>query len=375
MKKNLALLVSLIFVVGLFSGFAAKQEEIKIGVVAPLSGAVSTYGNSAKNALMLLQDQVNAAGGINGKKLNLISYDDEGKAATAATVGSKLINQDRVVAIVGPLTSGCANALGPIAQASKIPMITGTATAASVTSAGNFIFRTCFIDPFQGTVVAKFALKDLKTKKVAILYDNGNDYSKGLAEAFEKSFKAIGGTIIAKETYSTGDQDFNAQITKIKSKSPAALYLPDYYNVVGLIAKQARAQGITVPLLGCDGWDSAELKKFGGTAVNNSYFSNHYSADSTSPEVVKFVKEYKAKYKAVPDALAALSYDAGKILIDAIKKSGKTDGESIRKALVKTNIKVVSGKVTFDNNRNAIKSAVILKVDKGTVKYVKTVNP
>jgi branched-chain amino acid transport system substrate-binding protein len=375
MKRNLALLLSLIFVVGLFSGFTAKQGEIKIGVVEPLSGAVSTYGNSAKNALMLLQDQVNATGGINGKKLNLISYDDEGKAATSATVGSKLINQDKVVAIIGPLTSGCANALAPIAQASKIPMVTGTATAANVTSAGNFIFRTCFIDPFQGTVVAKFALKDLKAKKVAILYDNGNDYSKGLAESFEKSFKSIGGTIVAKETYSTGDQDFNAQITKIKAKGPAALFLPDYYNVVGVIAKQARAQGITVPFLGCDGWDSAELKKFGGDAVNNSYFSNHYSADSTSPEVVKFVKEYKAKYKAVPDALAALSYDAGKILIDAIKKSGKTDGESIRKALAKTNIQVVSGKVSFDKDRNAIKSAVILKVDKGTVKFVKTVNP
>lgn len=376
LKKKLVLLLSFVFVVALFAGFTTRTSGvIKVGVIEPLSGADGAFGKSAKNAIQLLQEQVNAAGGINGQKINFVYYDDEAKPATAATVGSKLINQDRVVAIVGPLTSSCANAVAPIAVAAGIPLISGTATNPTVTQNGKFIFRACFIDPFQGTVVAKFAKTDLKAKTAAVLYDNGNDYSKGLAEFFQKAFIAAGGRIVDVDTYSTGDKDFNAQLTKIKNAKPDVVLLPDYYSVVGVIAKQARAQGITVPMLGGDGWDSADLFKIGQSAVDNCYFSDHYTATSTAPLVVKFVKEYKAKYKSVPDSMAALNYDAAKIMLDAIKRSGKTDGESIRKALVKTNITVVSGHVTFDANRNAVKSAVILKALKGNFIYVKTVNP
>lgn len=375
LKKKMALLLSFMFVVAIFSGFAAKKSDLKIGVIEPLSGADGAFGKSAKNAIELLQEQVNATGGINGQKVSFIYYDDEAKPATAATVGSKLINQDKVVAIVGPLTSGCANAVAPIAVAAGIPLISGTATNPTVTATGKFIFRACFIDPFQGTVVAKFAKTDLKAKTAAVLYDNGNDYSKGLAEFFQKGFKAAGGKIVDVDTYSTGDKDFNAQLTKIKNAKPDVILLPDYYSVVGVIAKQARAQGIMVPLLGGDGWDSADLFKIGGSAVNNCYFSDHYTATSTAPLVVKFVNEYKAKYKSVPDSMAALNYDAAKIMLDAIKRAKKTDGESIRQALVKTNITVVSGHVTFDANRNAVKSAVILKALKGKFVFVKTVNP
>lgn len=376
LKKKMALLLSLMLVVSLFAGFKASAGGvIKIGVDEPLSGGFSAFGTSAKKAIQMLQDEVNKSGGILGKQVSFIYYDDEGKPASAATVGAKMISQDKVVAIVGPLTSGCANALAPIAVSNKIPLITGTATNPTVTQNGAFIFRACFIDPFQGTVVAKFAKSDLKAKTAAVLFDNGNDYSKGLAEFFQKSFTAGGGKIVDVDTYSTNDQDFNAQLTKIKEANPDVILLPDYYNVVGVIAKQARALGITVPLLGGDGWDSDKLTEVGGDAVNNCYFSDHYTPSSTAPLVTKFVKAYKAKYKTVPDAMAALNYDAAKIMLDAIKRAGKTDGESIRKALLTTNINVVSGHVSFDKDRNAVKSAVILTVKDGKFSFVKTVNP
>jgi branched-chain amino acid transport system substrate-binding protein len=372
LKKKVALFLTLVFVVAMFSGFSSAKPVIKIGVVEPLTGGVSTFGNSAKQAIQILEKQTNDAGGINGQKVQFVYADDEGKAVSAATVGKKLISQDKVVAIVGPLTSGCTNALAPIAQANKIPLITGTATNPNVTQNGNFIFRSCFLDSFQGKVVANFAKTDLKAKTAAVLYNNGDDYSKGLAEFFQKAFIAAGGKIVDSETYSTNDTDFNAQLTKIQNNNPDVLFLPDYYNTVSVIAVQARALGLDIPLLGGDGWDSEKLTTMGGDAVNNSYFSNHYTPTSKAPEVVKFVNAYKAKYGKIPDAMAALNYDAAKIMLDAIKRAGKTDGESIRKALVKTNITVVSGHVTFDKNRDAVKAAVILKVANGKVDFLKT---
>lgn len=372
----MALFLSLVLVVALFAGCGAKKSsELKIGVVEPLSGGFGAFGQSAKNAISMLQDDVNKDGGINGQKVNFLFQDDEGKPATAATVGTKLISEDKVVAIVGPLTSGCANALAPIAVQNKIPLISGTATNPTVTQNGEYIFRACFIDPFQGQVVAKFVSEDLKAKKAAVLYDNGNDYSKGLQEFFQKSFKEAGGAIVDVETYNTNDKDFSAQLTKIKATNPDVVLVPDYYNVDGVVAKQARALGITVPFVGGDGWDSTDLVKVGGTAVEGCYFSDHYSADSTSPEVVKFVQEYQAKYKVKPDAMAALNYDAAQIMLDAIKKANSTDGDKIRQSLVNEDITVVSGHVKFDANRNAVKSAVIITVKDGQFKFVKTVNP
>ncbi|MBU3075173.1 ABC transporter substrate-binding protein [Clostridium estertheticum] len=379
-KKKMSLLLSMSMAIGLLAGCGAKSAsttgEIKIGVVLPLTGSVSSFGKSGQNGIKLLEDQVNKAGGINGRKIKFIYEDDEGKPDTATTVGTKLISSDNVVAIVGPLTSGSAIALGPIATQSKVPMITGSGTNPDVTKkGGEYVFRSCFIDPFQGSVLAKFASGDLKAKTAAILYDNGNDYSKGLAEFFEKGFVAAGGKIVAKETYATGDKDFKAQLTKMQPTKPDVVLLPDYYGTVGNIAKQARAIGINVPLLGGDGWDSAELFKVGGTAVNGCYLSDHYSADDTAAIVVAFQKEYKAKYNLNADAMAVLNYDAAKIMVEAIRTAGKTDGPSIKASLAKTSLEVVSGKVSFDANRDAIKGAVILKVDGGKFNFVKKLVP
>ncbi|MCD2345130.1 ABC transporter substrate-binding protein [Clostridium guangxiense] len=367
-KKKIALGLTALMLTSIFSACDASaggssSGTIKIGVVVPLTGQIAAYGTSARNGLNLLQAEVNNKGGINGKKVKFIYEDDENKPASAVNVGQKLINDDKVAAIIGPLTSTCANSLAPIAQRNKVPMVTGTGTNPKITQAGDYIYRTCFIDPFQGTVVAKYANKNLKAKTAAILYDNGNDYSKGLAEYFEKAFKSSGGKIVDSETYNTNDQDFNAQLTKIKPKNPDVLFLPDYYATVGMIAKQARDQGIKATFLGGDGWDSADLFKVGGDAVDGACFSDHYSAKDTSAEVTKFIASYKKKYGNTPDGMAALNYDAGKVLIQCIQKAGKTDGESIKKALKTYSGTVVSGKIKFDKNRDAVKAAVILKAN------------
>jgi branched-chain amino acid transport system substrate-binding protein len=373
-----------VMMLGLLSGCSSNSSSpsasptnvIKIGAVAPLTGSIATFGNSAKNSLVLLEEQVNAAGGIlDGKKIQFVIQDDQGDPSVTASVGQKLIDE-KVVGIIGPLTSGSCKALGPIATAAKIPMVTGTGTEAQVTSiGGEYVFRTCFTDAFQGNVVSKFATEDLKAKTAAILYDNSMDYSKGLSDVFKASFEKLGGKVVDVETYNANEQDFNAQITKIKAQKPDVIFLPEYYEAVALIAKQVRAQGITSTLLGVDGWDSSKLVELGGAALNGGYYSNHYSPDDTSAEVVKFVSAYKAKYNAVPDALAALTYDAGQVLIEAVKKAGKTDGPSVQAALKATDITVVSGKIKFDANRDAVKSAVMLKVDNGKIVFAKKIDP
>lgn len=356
------------------TGAAASGDTIKIGVVTPLTGQTSTFGQSAQKGLQLLEEETNAAGGILGKKVQFIFSDDEGKAATAVTVGQKLINSDKVVAIVGPLTSTCANSLAPICQQDQIPMVTGTGTNSKITEAGDFIFRTCFIDPFQGKVMAKFASEDLKAKTAAILYNAGDDYSKGLADAFKSNFTQNGGSIVDAETYNTGDKDFNAQLTKVAPKNPDVMFLPDYYNTVAVIAKEARAAGIKSTFLGGDGWDSTELFSIGSDAVNGAYFSDHYAADDTSANVVQFIKDYKAKFNSDPDAFAALTYDAGKVLFDSIKKAGGTDANAIKNALKNYQGTVVCGNIKFDSDRNAVKAAVIIKADNGKNKFYKKVS-
>jgi branched-chain amino acid transport system substrate-binding protein len=361
---------------GCGNGAGSSSKVIKIGVVMPLIGSVASFGQSGEKGLKLLEKQTNDAGGILGKKVQFIFEDDQAVASTSVTVGQKLITNDKVVAIIGPLTSTCANSLAPIAQQDKIPMVTGTATNVKVTQAGNYIFRTCFIDPFQGTVVAKFAYGQLKAKTAAVLYNNGDDYSNGLAQSFITSFKAAGGKIVATETYNTGDKDFSAQLTKIAPYKPDVMMLPDYYSTVAVIAKEARGIGIQSTFLGGDGWDSSELFSIGGSAVNGAYFSNHYSPDDTAPQVQQFIKDFKAEYgNATPDAMAALNYDAGKVLIQSIKNAGKTDGDSIRKTLQAYNGTVVSGHITIDSNRNAVKSAVIIKTVNGKETFFARVNP
>ncbi|WP_288756994.1 ABC transporter substrate-binding protein, partial [uncultured Treponema sp.] len=256
---------------------APKGKTVKIGGVAPLSGAVAVYGVECKNGIDLAVSEINAAGGINGQQVQFICEDDEGDAAKSVNAYKKLVTRDRVRVIIGSLTSGCTIAITKQAQAQKVLQIAPAATAPAITDAGNYIFRTCFIDPFQGKVGGKFAFSNLNTKNAAVLYDIGNDYSVGLMENFVAEYTSLGGKVVAKESYNTGDKDFNAQLTKIKSAKPDVVYLPDYYGTVALIAKQLRAQGINTPIVGADGWDG--LTGNAGDEVLNGYYSNHYAED------------------------------------------------------------------------------------------------
>ena len=323
-------------------------------------------------------EEINAAGGVNGQLLEIIAEDDEGNPEKSVSAYKKLVTKDAVKYIVGSLTSGCTQAITQSAQAQKIVQIAPAATAPAITDAGNYVFRACFIDPFQGTVGGKFAAENLKAKTAAILYDIGNDYSVGLKENFDKEFERLGGKIVAQESYNTGDKDFNAQITKIKNVNPDVIYLPDYYGTVALIAKQLRAQGIAKPIVGADGWDG--LTENAGEEVLNGYYSNHYATDSDSPAVQKFVGAFKNKYGKIPNAFAALGYDSVYMLKDAIAKAGTTDGAAVRNALEATNGDYVTGHLTFDAKRNPIKSAVMLEMIRGAdgklaTKYNTTVNP
>ena len=388
MKKVMCVLTAVFFALAMLVGCGAKEEitadaggaaeaeVIKVGAIFPLTGENATFGESSKNGIELLVDQINSAGGIDGKMLEVIFEDGESKPANSANVAQKLINNDEVIALLGPVTSKCGLAVGPIATQNQIPMITSTGTNPKVTlDGGDYVFRACFIDPFQGTVLATLAKEELGAVKAAVLYDVANDYSKGLADFFKEGFEGLGGEVVAFETYNTGDTDFNAQLTKIKGMEPDVLLLPDYYNTVGLIAKQARAIGIDAAFLGGDGWDSPDLFAVGGDAVNGSYFSNHYSPDDTSELVVEFRKAYEEKYKAVPDAMAALAYDAGKILVTAIEQAGSTEGPALIEALKTAEVDAVSGKIKYDENRNPVKEAAIIEIKDGAQSFFKKVSP
>lgn len=352
-----------------------QKKNIIIGGVGPVTGDAATFGVSTKNGMSLAVEEWNANKGVLGRQITLIFEDDKGDPAEGATVYTKLIQQDKVTAIVGTVMSKVTLAGAPIAQAAKVPMISPTSTNEKVTLVGDYIYRACFIDPFQGTVGANFAFKDLNATKAAAIFDLGNDYTKGLAENFKATFEKLGGTMVAYEGHPSGATDFKAQLTKALQGKPEVIYVPDYYNDVGLIARQARELGFTGPLVGGDGWDSPELVKIGGTAVENGFFTNHYSPEDTRPIVQDFVKRYQTKFSGTPDALATLAYDAMNIMLDAIKRAGKTDGAAIKDALKATSLDTVSGKVTFDANRNPIKSAVIIEMKDGKQVYKTTVNP
>ena len=276
------------------------------------------------------------------------------------------MNQDQVHAILGEVASSRSIAAAPIAQNAQIPMLTPSSTNPEVTRKGNFIFRSCFIDPVQGAAIAQFAAKSLGAKTAAIMVDRKNDYSTGLEKVINETFTKLGGKITAVQSYQEGDQDFNAQLTSLKGGNPEVIFVPGYYNDVGLIAKQARDRGITVPLVGGDGWDSVQLYAIGGKALNGSYFTNHYSPYDTDPKVQKFVNDYKTRYGNVPDALAATAYDAARIMFDAIKRSKSLGGNDIREALVATkDFPGVTGTVTFNENRDAVKPIVMIEIKDG----------
>ncbi|MGH9368915.1 MAG: ABC transporter substrate-binding protein [Thermoanaerobaculia bacterium] len=371
-----AAMLSAAFIPVVACGKRGAGDEIPIGEYGSLTGTTATFGQSTDNGIKMAFDEVNAAGGVLGKKLKLFVEDDQSKPEEAATAVTKLVNQNHVVALLGEVSSSRSLAAAPIAQAAQIPMVSPSSTNPRVTQVGDYIFRVCFTDPFQGAVMAKFAHDTLKLRKVAILVDVRNDYSVGLQTFFRQNFKQLGGEVVTEQSYSEGDSDFHAQLTQIKATSPEAIYVPGYYTEVGTIARQARELGITVPLLGGDGWDSPKLWEIGGEALNGCYLSNHYSTDDPSPVVQKFVTEYKRRYNALPDALAALAYDAAKILTDAISRAGSTDGAKIRNALAATkDFQGVTGTITINQDRNAVKPAVILKVENGKFTLVETIKP
>lgn len=348
----------------------AGGDTIRVGVYGDLTGATSSFGQSTKNGIQLAFDEINAAGGVNGKKLEMLFEDDQGTPEKAKTVIQKLISQDKVVAVLGEVASSNSLAAAPVAQEAKIPMITPSSTNPKVTEIGDYISRVCFIDPFQGSVMAKFAANTLGAKTAAILGDNSSDYSKGLTQFFEQEFTRLGGRIITKQTYAQRDQDFKAQLTQMRDQKPDVIYIPGYYGEVGIIAKQARELGMNQPLLGGDGWDSPELWKLGGAALNPAYISNHYSADNPAPEIQNFVKAYQAKFNVAPDSLAALAYDSAKVLADAIKRAGGTDSAKLKDAINATKgFAGVTGTITLDSNRNAVKSAVVLSLDPAASKF------
>jgi|SoiMethySBSTD1v2_1073268.scaffolds.fasta_scaffold71162_3 branched-chain amino acid transport system substrate-binding protein len=351
-------------------------DTILLGEVGSLTGSEATFGISTRNAIDLAIREVNAAGGVKGKKIEIRVYDNQSKPEEAAQAANRLINQDNVLLILGEVASSNSMAMAEKAQPAKVPMISNASTNPKVTEIGDYIFRVCFIDPFQGYVMAKFAHDNLKLNKVAVLRDLGSAYSQGLADVFERKFNEMGGKIVARETYTKGSTDFRSQLTAIKRASPDAIYIPGYYNDIGLIARQARELGITAKLMGGDGWDSEKLFELGGSAIEGSYFSNHYSPDDPNPRIQKFIADYKAAFGSVPDSLAALGYDAAMVAVDAIKRAPSFDRAAIRDAIAQTkNFPGVTGTITLDDKRNATKPAVVLEVGKGKTKYVATIAP
>jgi branched-chain amino acid transport system substrate-binding protein len=347
---------------------------IRVGHFASLTGDTATFGQSTDRGIRMRVEELNAAGGVLGRPLEVITEDDRSVTEEARTAAQKLIQRDEVVAILGEVASSRSLAAAPEAQRANVPMISPASTNPKVTEVGNYVFRTCFIDPFQGAVMARFAFEELGARKVAILFDFKQDYSVGLAEFFRKKFTELGGQIVADERYTSGDIEFRAQLTTIRAANPEAVFVPGYYTELGLIAKQARELGLDVPLLGGDGWDSAKTLEIGGQAVEGYYFSNHYAADSDSPKVQGFVKAYQAKYGAVPDAMAALGYDAAGILADALSRAGSTEGAKLRDAIAATrDYDGVTGKISIDEARNARKDAVVLKIDGGKFRFFRSV--
>jgi branched-chain amino acid transport system substrate-binding protein len=358
------------------AGSAIAQETIKIGEFGSLTGDNASFGISQNNGVQMAVEEINAAGGVLGKKIDLTVEDNMTKQGETTTITRKLISQDHVVAIIGEVASSKTLEAAPIAQAAKIPLLATAATNPKVTQTGDYVFRVCFTDDFQAVVIARFVLEKLKEKNIAFMTDVKQDYSVGLTNIAKDYLAKNGGNVVKEQSYSSGDKDFRAQLTDIKSANPDVIIITGYYPEASLIAKQARQFGIKATLVGGDGWDGSSLIPVGGKAIEGAYFSNHFSTEDTSPLVQDFVKKYKAKYNAVPDAFAALGYDATKLLADAIKRAGSTDSEKIRAAVQDTEgFPGVSGKITIGKDRNAVKSAVILTIKDGTLKFAETIEP
>lgn len=354
------------------------SNEILIGHFGSMTGSEATFGQSTDNGIKLAVDEINEAGGINGKKIRLITYDDKGDAREVGTAVTRLTTNDGVVAVLGEVASKLSLAGAPVCQDAGVPMVSPSSTNPQVTEIGDMIFRVCFIDPFQGGVCAKFAREHegLKAAKAAILTDQASPYSVGLQEEFEKAFEKLGGKIVSKQSYQAGDQDFSAQLTAIRSSEPDVIFLPGYYTDVGNVVLQARKLGLTIPLLGADGWDSVKLGEIAGSAIDGCYYSNHYSHEDQNPRVQDFIKKYNERHQQIPDGLAALGYDAARILFEAMGRAESLDGKTLAAELAKTkNFDGVTGSISIDADRNAVKPAVILEMKDGKPKYVTTIQP
>lgn len=384
-RVKMAGLVTILFLLaGLVAGCGdTASKDIKIGVVYELTGNTATFGTAAANGAKLAFKEINAKGGVLGKQIQTVIADNKGEPAESTNAMTKVITQDKVVAVTGFTVSSCGIAGSTVAEVNKIPLVAAATTNPKVTldektgKAKEYIFRACFIDPFQGTVAANFALNSLKVKKAAILIDNSSDYSKGLSQFFKEAYTKGGGQIVAEEAYLQKDQDFKAILTKVKALNPELIYLPGYYEEVGKIIKQAREMGITVPFLGGDAWDSPKLVEIAGPApLNNTHFTNFYSNEDTSPASKAFVEAYKKEYGQVPDSMAAMGYDAAYLLVDAIKRANSTEAAKIRDALASTQgFKSVSGEMNFTPTHDAIRSAVIIELIDGKQVYKETVKP
>lgn len=377
--KNMFSLLSIAALVA-FVGCTKKTEtnsnEILLGSYSPNTGAIATFGVYQKRGIEMAIEEINAAGGINGKMLKHVNYDNKSDDNETLAVVNRLISQDKVVAIIGEATSGRSKIGAQVAQQNKIPMLTPSATNPEVTKVGNYIFRACFIDPFQGQVMAKFMVDNLKMKKAAILRDVKNDYSVGLSDVFKAELVKAGGEIVDDIAYQEGDVDFKSQLTSIKGKKPDAIFVPGYYNEVALIARQAKELGMNQPLLGGDGWSSPDLFKIAKDAINGSYFSNHYTTESTDPKTVEFVKNFKAKFNEDADVMAALGYDAVYMMAEAMKSAKEITPDNVRAGLAGIkNFHGVTGVMTMNENRDAVKSAVVVRVQGPDYKFVTSVSP
>jgi branched-chain amino acid transport system substrate-binding protein len=360
----------------LLSGACRNEcaNAICVGEYESMSGSEATFGADTHDGVMMAVDEINAAGGVLGKPMHVILYDDQSKSQEAGTAMVRLVTWDKVKAVIGEVASTRSLAGGRVAQQFHVPMVTPSSTNEKVTKIGDMISRVCFVDGFQGKAGAIFAKDTLKATKVAVLFDQKSDYSVGLKNEFTKAFQELGGTVTSSQAYSGGDQDYSAQLTTIRGESPDVLYVPGYYTEVGNIALQARRLGITAPLLGGDGWDSEKLAEIGGEAIEGSYYTNHYAADETRPEVQEFVQKYKARYGAIPDGLAALGYDATKLIADAMTRAHSDDTREIAKAIRATkDFHGVTGVITINAHGDAEKPAVIVKMKGGIPVFVQQI--
>lgn len=388
MKKKVSLLLASLLVTASFTGCgkntssAEKSDTIKVGLNYELSGPVATYGQGLVNGIELAFEEINNKGGVLGKNIETVKADNKSENAESANVATKLAVKDKVVVMLGPATSGNTKAAVPIAMQNKVPLISASATADDVTVDRNgkvreFVFKTCFSDSFQGVIMANFAYNDLGKKNVALLVDNTSDYSKGLAKSFKESYTNLGGKFVTEQGYQAKETDFKAVLTKIKGTNADVLFLPGYYEEVGLIVKQARELGLAIPILGCDGYDSPKLSELAGkTALNDVYFTNHYSSKDTAPEVVKFQEAFKAKYDRDADAFNALGYDMAYLLADALERSGEVDSIKLKEALASTkDFNAITGKISIDEKHNPVKAITIIEMKNGEQTFLKKLDP